>query len=51
MEAIRNDDSNVDHSYQQDRKLIYELGKELKFDIKQKWRKSDRDKSVKRLLR
>ena len=53
LETIRNYDSNVVHSYQQDRKLIYELGKELKFDIKQKQkgRKSDRDKSVIRLLK
>ena len=42
---------NVDHSNEQDRKLIYEFGKELKFDIKQKGRKSDRDKSIIRLLK
>ena len=43
-EAIRKYDLNVDPSNQQDRKFIYEFGKELKFDIKQKGRKSDRDK-------
>ena len=47
LEAITNYDFNVDHSNQQDRKLIYESRKEMKFDIKQKGRKSDRDKSLK----
>ena len=42
---------NVDHSNQQDRKLIYEFGKEMNFDIKQKGRKSDKDKSLIRLLK
>ena len=42
---------NVDHSNQQDRKLNFEFGKEMKFDIKQKGRKSDRDKTLKRLLK
>ena len=28
----------VDHSNPQDRKLVYEFGKEMKFDIKQKGR-------------
>ena len=49
LEAITNYDFNVDHSNQQDRKLIYEFGREMKFDIKQKGRESSRDKSVKRL--
>ena len=44
-------DFNVDHSNQQDRKLIYELAKEMNFNIRQKGNKSDRDKSIERLLR
>ena len=50
-EAIRNYYFIVDHSNQQDRKLICEFGKEMKFDIRQKGRKSDRDRSVIRLLK
>ena len=49
--TITNYVSNVDHSNHQDRKLIFEFGKEMNFDIKQKGRKSDRDKSVIRLLK
>ena len=37
---------NVDQSNPQDRKIIYELGKEWKFDIKQIGRPSNRDKSM-----
>ena len=51
LETITIYDFNVDHSNQQDRKLIYEFGKEMIFDIKQKGRKSDRDKSMIRLLK
>ena len=50
-ETIKNYDFNVDHSNQQGRKLIYEFGKELKFDNKQKGPKIDRDKSDIRLLK
>ena len=41
--TMTNYDFNVSHSNPQDQKLTYELGKELKFDIKQKGRKSDRE--------
>ena len=51
LEAMTNYDFNVDHSNQQDRKLIYELAKEVNFNIRQKGNKSDRDKSIIRLLR
>ena len=34
-----------------DRKLMYEFEKEMKFNIKQKGRKSDRDKGFVRLLK
>ena len=51
LETVTNYDSNVDHSNPQDQKLIYEFGKEMKFDIKQKGRKSNRDKSMIRLLK
>ena len=51
LEAMTNYDFNVDHSNQQDRKLIYEFAKEMNFNIRQKGNKSDRDKSIIRLLR
>ena len=39
LETITNYDFNVDHSNQQDRKLIYEFLKEMKYNIKQKRQK------------
>ena len=51
LETIINYDFNVDHSNQQDQKLIYEFGNEMKFDNKQKGRRSDRDKFIIRLLK
>ena len=50
LETITNYDFNVDHSNQQDRKLIYEFAKEMNFNIKEKGNKSNRDKSIIRLL-
>ena len=51
LEAITNYDFNVDHSNQQDRKLIYEFAKEMNFNNKEKGKKSDRDKPIKRLFK
>ena len=51
LETMTNYDFNVDHSNQQDRKLIYEFVKEMNFNIRQKGNKSNRDKSIIRLLR
>ena len=51
LETMTNYDFNVDHSNQKDRKLIYEFVKEMNFNIRQKGNKSDRDKSIIRLLR
>ena len=51
LETMTNYDFNVDHSNQQDRKLIYEFAKEMNFNIRQKGNKSDRDKSIVRLLK
>ena len=51
LETITNYDFNVDHSNQQDRKLIYEFAKEMDFNIREKGNKSDRDKSIIRLLK
>ena len=51
LETNTNYDFNVDHSNQQDRKLIYEFAKEMNFNIKEKGNKSDRDKSIIRLLK
>ena len=50
LEAITIYDFNDDHSNQQDRKLIYEFAKEMNLNIKEKGKKSDRDKSMIRLL-
>ena len=50
LETIANYDFNVDQSNQQDRKPKYEFLKELKYIFKQKGNKSNRDKSLKRLL-
>ena len=44
-------DFSVSHANPQDQKLIYEFGKEMKFDIEQKGRKSNRDKSMINLLK
>ena len=41
---------NVDHSNQQDRKIIYEFGKEMKYKLKNKGRPSIRNNSMIRLL-
>ena len=51
LETITNYDYNVSHSNPIDQKLIYEFGKEMKFNIKQKGRKTDRDKSMIKLLK
>ena len=51
LETITDYDFNVDHSNQQDRKLIYEFAKEMNFNIREKGKKSDRDKSIARLLK
>ena len=50
LKTMTNYKFNIDHSNPQDRKLIYEFGEEMKFDIKQKGRPSIRDKSMKKLL-
>ena len=46
-----NYDFNVDHSNQQNRKMIYEFGKDMKFNIRQQGRKNDTAKSMIRLLK
>ena len=48
---MTNYDSNVSHFNTKDQKLIYEFGKEMNFNSKQKGRKSDRDKSLIKLLK
>ena len=42
-------DFNVNHANPQNRNLVYEFGKEKKFDNKEKRRKSNRDKSMRKL--
>ena len=41
LEAITNYDFNVSHSNPKDQKLIYEFGKEMNFNNKQKGRKNE----------
>ena len=50
LETITNNDFNVDHSSLQGQKLINEFGKEMKIITREKGRKSNRDKSMIRLL-
>ena len=51
LETITNYDFNVNHANPQNQKLIYEFGKEMKFANKQKGRKSNRDKSIIKVLK
>ena len=51
LETMTKYDFNVNHANPQDQKLKYEFGKEMKFGIKQKGRKSNRDKSMIKLLK
>ena len=51
LETMTNYDINVSFSNPQDRKLIYEFGKEKNFIIRKQGRKSDRDKSMLKLLK
>ena len=44
-------DFNVSHSNPKDQRLIHEFGKELNFNVQQKGRKSNRDKSLIKLLK
>ena len=48
---MTNYDLNVSLSNPKDQKLIYEFGKEMMFIIKQKGRKSDRDRTSIKLLK
>ena len=51
LKAMTNYHFNVAPSKPQERKLMYEFGKEMKFNIKQVGRKSPRDRSLKKLLK
>ena len=48
---MTNYDFQVSHSSPKDQKLTYEFGKEMNFNIKQKGRNSDRDRSLIKLLK
>ena len=50
LKVITNYKFNTDHSNQQDRKLIYEFAKEMKYDVKSTGRPSTRHNSMIRLL-
>ena len=51
LETITSYEFIVSHSNPKDQKLIYEFGKELNFDIRQKGRKSNRNISMIKLLK
>ena len=51
LETMTTYDFSVDNPNQQERKLIYEFGKEMNFNNKIKGRKSDRGRSPIRLLK
>ena len=51
LETMTIYDFNVSHSSPKNQKPIYEFGKEMNSNIKQIGRKSDRDKSEKKLLK
>ena len=48
---MTNYDFNVSHSNPKDQKLYYEFGKEMNFNLKQKGRNGDRDRSLMKLLK
>ena len=48
---VTNNFFNVSHSYPQDQELIYEFGKEMNFNFKQKGRKRPGDQSLIKLLK
>ena len=50
LKVITNYKFNVDHSNQQDRKIIYEFAKEMNYDVKSTGRPSTRHNSMVRLL-
>ena len=50
LKVITNHKFNVDHSHQQDRKIIYEFAKEMNYDTKSTGRPSVRHESMIRLL-
>ena len=51
LELITNYDFNISHYNPKNQNLIYEFGKEMNFNIKQKGRKSNRLKSMIKLLK
>ena len=51
LETMTYFDFNVSHSNPKDQKLVYEFGKKMNFNIIQKGRKSDRDKSMIKLIK
>ena len=46
LEAITKYEFNIDHSNQQDRKLMYEFAKEMNFNIKEKDKKAIATKAL-----
>ena len=51
LKMITNKNFNVDLAGLQDKKLMYELAKEMKFDIKAQGNKSTRDRTLIKLIK
>ena len=51
LEKMTNYDFKVSHSSPKDKKLLYEFAKEMNFNIKERGRKSDRDKEIIKILK
>ena len=51
LETMTSYDFNVNHSNPKDQKLIFEFANEMNFYIKQKGRKSDRDRTLVKIIK
>ena len=51
LETMTKYDFNVSHANPQHQELIYEFGKEMNFDMKQKGQESNRDKSMTKIIK
>ena len=51
LKMITNKNYNVDLASLQDKKLMYDFAKEMKFDLKAQGNKSTRDRTLKNLLK
>ena len=51
LETMTNYDFKISHSNPKDKKLLYEFAQEMNFNIKERGRKSDRDKEIMKILK